>query len=91
MAAVLIAYDLNKLGQRYTPLRDLIKKTFPIYWACLDSTFIVITPLMPIAVHNLIKAPLDANDEMVVLLLDPATWSTQGLSKNCLEWLRNNV
>lgn len=91
MKAVLIAYDLNKIGQRYTALRKLINETFPGGWNCLDSTFIVNTDWTPVQVRDLLKSKLDANDELLVVSLVKHGWATSGLAKECNDWLRTNA
>lgn len=91
MNAVLIAYDLHKLGQRYTALRNLIITTFPGSWNCLESTFIVSTNWTPAQIRDLLKSELDANDELIVVALVKNGWSTWGMSKPCVDWLRTNA
>lgn len=90
MKNILISYDLHKLGQRYTGLRDLIKRTFPGYWACLDSTFIVRTNMTCGQVRDVCASQLDANDSLLVIEVGPG-WATLGMSGNCSDWLRRNV
>lgn len=91
MNAILIAYDLHKLGQRYADLKKLIEGQYTTYWHCLESTYIVATPRDPVQVRDSIRSALDSNDELVVFLLDKSTWATQGLSEECLVWLKNNL
>ncbi|MEJ5125828.1 hypothetical protein WH367_07190 [Comamonas sp. MYb21] len=91
MSAVLIAYDLHKLGQRYTELRKLIIETFPGSWNCLESTFIVNTTWTPVQVRDLLKSKLDANDELLVVALVKNGWASVGLSKPCTDWLHTNA
>lgn len=87
MSAVLIAYDLHKMGQRYAALRKLIIETFPGSWNCLESTFIVDTNWSPVQVRDLLRSKLDANDELLVVALVKSGWATAGMSKPCLDWL----
>lgn len=91
MTALMISYDLHKLGQRYTLLRARIKANFPTHWNCLESTFIVVTKLTPVQVRDLLKTDLDGNDELLVVMLQPSAWGSIGLSKECNDWLRNHV
>lgn len=90
MNKLLIAYDLHKLGQRYTPLRDLIKASFGTWWNCLESTFIVVTDMDAVQVRDLLSPMLDGNDELVVFTLEPKAWASLGLSKQCVDWLHAN-
>lgn len=91
MSAVLIAYDLHKLGQRYTALRKLIIETFPGSWNCLESTFIVNTNWTPVQVRDLLRSKLDSNDELLVVALVKSGWATLGMSKPCTDWLHTNA
>ena len=91
MSALMISYDLHKLGQRYTPLRNRIKANFPTHWCCLDSTFIVVTALTPVQVRDLLKTELDNNDELLVTALVKSGWASLGFSKACTDWLHNNA
>lgn len=91
MTAVLIAYDLHKIGQRYTALRDLIKKTFPNPWSALESTFIVNTTLSPVQIRELLVPVLDSNDSLLVVALTPHSWATLGMPASANDWLRSNA
>lgn len=88
--AYLIGYDLNQLGQRYSKLKDLIERLYPGWWHCLDSTYIIKTPLSAYEVRDSLGPALDAND---VLLVIPVTrgWASYNLGKQCADWLTNNL
>lgn len=91
MSKILIGYDLNKTGKDYTSLIDGIKKAFPTYWHCLDSTWIVVTDSTPPQVRDYLRQFLDANDELFVVDITgkPAAWV--GFDKQCSDWLTNNL
>lgn len=91
MSAVLIAYDLHKLGQRYAALRDLIKKNFPDPWNALESTFIVNTTMSPIQIRALLSPVLDSNDSLLVVALSQHGWATLGMPASANDWLRSNA
>lgn len=91
MSAVLIAYDLHKLGQRYTELRKLIIETFPGSWNCLESTFIVDTNWTPVQIRDLLQSKLDSNDALLVVALVKHGWATLGMSKPCTDWLHSKA
>lgn len=91
MATVLIAYDLHKLGQRYSDLRERIKANFPTHWACLESTFIVETDRTAAQVRDVCSPALDGNDELLVIALASSGWATHGMSAQCNDWLRSHV
>lgn len=85
----LIGYDLNKLGQDYTTLIEEIKK-LGTWWHCLDSTFIIKSSLTAAVIRDHLKKFIDSNDELlVVCLTGEAAWT--GFSKECSDWLKNNL
>lgn len=87
---ILIGYDLNKAGKNYDGLIDAIKKNFPTYWHCLDSTWIVETTLSPVQVRDSLKSFLDSDDELLVVELGKsAAWT--GFDTQCSDWLKNNL
>jgi len=78
MKAILIAYDLYKSGQQWPTLDDLIKKTFPQHWRCLQSTWLVGTDLSPDQVKARLSRALDDNDELLVAALSASGLLWQG-------------
>jgi hypothetical protein len=89
MACQLVGYDLLTPGKDYTPLHEAIKR-LGTWWHCLDSTWIVVTPLSTQEVRNQLSSFVDSNDRLAVFALSE-NWATLHLSQNCNEWLRNNV
>lgn len=85
----LIGYDLNKSGQDYTTLIEAIKK-LGTWWHCLDSTFIVKSSSSAALIRDHLKQFIDSNDELlVVYLTGEVAWT--GFSKECSDWLKNNL
>lgn len=85
----LIGYDLNKSGQDYTTLIEAIKK-LGTWWHCLNSTFIVKSSSSAALIRDHLKQFTDSNDELlVVCLTGEGVWT--GFSKECSDWLKNNL
>ena len=93
MNKVLIGYDLNKQAKRieYTKLIEKIKQTFPNYWHCLDSTWIIATELSVVQVRDWLSPLLDTNDELLVIDVTGKAAAWQGFSGNCSDWLKSNL
>lgn len=93
MNKVLFGYDLNKQAKRseYTALIAKIKLTFPNYWHCLDSTWIVETGWTPSQVRDWLSPLLDANDELFSVDITGKAAAWQGFAGDCSSWLKNNL
>ena len=90
MASILIGYDLNKPEKDYDDLIAAIKENFGTWWHHLDSTWIVKTEQTVVEVRDLLKAHIDANDELLVVALTGAgAW--MGFNKRGSDWLKNNL
>lgn len=93
MNKILFGYDLNKQAKssEYEDLIKKIKETFPNYWHCLDSTWIVVTELSPTQVRDLLSPFLDSNDEMFVADITGKAAAWRGFTGNCSTWLKDNL
>lgn len=89
MNSYLVGYDLNKTGKDYNSLIAGIKK-LGTWWHCLDSTWIVKSSLTAVQIRDSLKPLIDSNDELLVARLGGgAAWT--GFSKECSDWLTNNL
>jgi hypothetical protein len=71
-------------------LRDHIKKTYPTYWAHLDSTFIVVTNKSAKEIRDDLLRLLDDNDELLVAgASGVGAW--HGIDENGGNWLRKHL
>jgi hypothetical protein len=86
LAVQMISYDLRRPGQDYTGLFDAIKALGP-WWHCLESVWLVRTPLASGRVRDVLRSHLDANDSLLVAKLG-GNLATLGLPGNCTGWLR---
>lgn len=89
MSAKLISYDLSKPGRNYDDLYEAIKQ-YGGWWHCLESVWIVKTSQTCAQIRDALSPHLDANDSLAVFTLQGG-WATTGLSKECNEWLRDNL
>lgn len=89
MSSIIISYDLNRPGQNYSDLYEVIKKQGE-WWHCLDSTWIVKTSRTTVQVRDAISPYIDKNDSLLVAeLTGVAAWI--GFNDNCSAWLKNNL
>jgi hypothetical protein len=86
MRTLLVGYDLNKAGQDYDDLIDVLE-TFD-HWHDLDSTWLIRTDETPTAVRDNLKRFLDSNDELLVIDVsgDAAAWT--GFSASANAWIK---
>jgi hypothetical protein len=90
MGTFLVGYDLNKSGQDYGELIDTLKG-FGTYWHHLDSTWIIESDLSHTEIRDLLKAHIDANDELLVVNItdDAAAWA--GFNAKGSKWLKDHL
>lgn len=91
MGTILFGYDLNRPGKDYTTLIDAIQNTFPTYWHCLDSTWIVKTDWTPVQVRDWLEPRMDPNDELFVVDISGKASAWSGFTGDCQDWLKNNL
>lgn len=89
MASRLISYDLSKPGRNYDDLYEAIK-ALGTWWHCLESVWIVETGKTCGQVRDELSPHLDSNDKLAVFTLQGG-WATTGMSKDCNDWLHNNL
>ena len=91
MLTLLISYDLNRPGQDYGELYDVLREQTIGWWHHLDSTWIVTTNDTPTAFANRLLATMDANDKLLVVDITrrPAVWS--GFNTKGSEWLKSTL
>jgi hypothetical protein len=90
MNTFLVAYDLNKPGQDYEPLWQKLKE-FGTWWHHLDSLWLVRTEMTAVQLRNVLKALLDAGDELLVIDVTGKSWAGAGFSDRAFDWLRKNL
>ncbi|MCZ4315149.1 hypothetical protein O4H66_17215 [Comamonadaceae bacterium G21597-S1] len=91
MNKILFGYDLNKQGQDYAALIKRIQATFPNYWHCLDSTWIVETPSSATQVRDWLSPLIDSNDELFVVDITGKQAAWKGFTGTCSSWLSDNL
>lgn len=89
MKTLLITYDLNKLGQKYDELYEVIKN-IGVWWHYLDSTWLVRTNLNVNQVSDKMLGVLDDNDHFLVI--DITGDSMQGwLPQKAWDWIHGRA
>ena len=83
----LITYDLNKTGQNYTDLYEVIKTLGP--WAhYLDSTWFVDTSYSSEQIRDKLLEVIDSNDSLFITKISSYSgW----LHKDAWPWLSEHV
>jgi hypothetical protein len=89
LAVQMITYDLQRPGQDYAGLFEAIK-SLGTWWHCLESVWLIKTPLASGQVCESLRPHIDANDSLMVAALS-GNWATLGLSAECNDWLRENL
>ena len=85
MRVLLVTYDLNKPGQNYDGLYDLLKSANS-WWHHLDSTWILYTRLSPEIWSQKIRSVIDSGDHFLIIEVRS---NYQGwLPKKAWDWLR---
>ena len=90
MRTLMVSYDLNSPEQNYP---DLIKwlRSYPSRWHELDSFWLIVTDQSPSRVRDLLRQFIDANDELLVIEVTGATWSSWGFTDEANRWLNRHV
>jgi hypothetical protein len=78
MSALLVTYDLNKTGQNYNGLYEVLKK-YP-YAKLSESSYVIQTVETPHAVYNKLLPHIDKNDNIYVVTVSPPYYG-QGLEQ----------
>lgn len=74
MAAILVTYDLNKLGQDYAAL-DEVLDSYPTHWRFQRSAWIIDTDETEFDVASKLAALMDSNDVLFVTrVAETASW-----------------
>lgn len=90
MPVRLITYDLVEPDQDYEGLFDAIKSLDDDAWHCLDSVWMVRTPLTAAEVRGHLKPHLDSDDRLLVVTVTRG-WATKNIPGVCTDWLYANV
>ena len=87
-ASHLVTYDLIK-RKDYPELTKELEKF--AYWHCLGSVWIVKSDLSTAQIRDRLLPHIDSDDKLIVLkLTGEAAWTTS-FSRDCQDWLRNNL
>lgn len=89
MQVLLVTYDLNRPGQSYGDLYDVLKRNSVSWWHYLDSTWLLETQLTPPQMSKVIRQYLDQNDH---ILLIQVTGNYDGwLPADAWNWIKERL
>jgi len=89
LAVHVISYDLRKSNHDYAQLYRAIQ-AFGTYIRCLESVWLVKTPLAFDQVLDRLRLHVHKGDSLLVAPL-AAGWATSGLGTACTDWLSKHV
>lgn len=90
MATLLIGYDLNRPGQDYEDLFEVLKSE-RAWWHHLDSTWLVVTSKTPSEMRDELKKHVDSNDEVLVIDVTGREAAWCGFSEKAKAWIKKNL
>jgi hypothetical protein len=88
MKSYIVTYDLIKRKDYPELIKALEKFNF---WHCLGSVWIIKSDLTSTDIYNYLAPHIDADDKLIVILLQrEASW-TRSFPQNCQDWLTQNL
>ncbi len=90
MAVLSVSYDLyRESGDAYDKLIAAIKK---FAWCHpVESTWYVKTTMAPDRFYSYLRPHLHVRDKVIISVIDPSCWWSQGLTDDVLEWLHSSM
>lgn len=90
MSVYLISYDLNRPGQSYTELYEVLKQA-STWWHYLESTWLISSP-EPIDIwQKRIRAKIDENDTFLIVELSGSKPYSGWLAQKAWDWIKNHL
>lgn len=90
MAAVLVIYDLPKLGQNYKCIKEKIEQHYPTHWRFQQSAWVIETRDSEEDVCNRLSACLDDNDKLFATrIAETSAWI--GYDDQGTQWLASVI
>lgn len=91
MTIYVIGYDIHpSQGQTYDALEKAIQ-SFPDWWHCLDSTWLVKSDLSATQVRDKVWKSMYDNDRLLVVAYAPHNSDWIGFDAECSNWLKANM
>lgn len=91
MAVYMISYDLITPGRNYDNLIETIK-AFGTWAHPLESQWLIVAENTTcIALRNIFRAHIDANDKLLVLEIPRQNWASVNLPQTIVDWLNAQV
>ena len=88
MNTYLVSYDLVAPGRNYQPVYDYMK-SYGDHMKPLQTVYLLYTSKSATDIRNDLKALVDGNDKVLVVLLNTTAWATYNLP-NSATWLQNH-
>jgi hypothetical protein len=85
----MVSYDLIK-RKDYPELYKALN-AYATKWHCLDSTWIIKSDETAAQIRDKLKAHIDADDKLIVNLLQREAAWTVSFSTECKDWLMKNL
>ncbi len=88
MAALLVAYDLKKVGQNYDCITKKLK-AYASHWHMQGSVWVIQTEETAVQVRDKLRLCLDSNDNLFVARLTETAW--EGFDAAATKWLKSVI
>lgn len=90
MSILMVSYDLVTPGRDYADLYDALK-AYGTWARPVESVWLIETDDTTGDVRDELLQHVDANDKLIVLLVDDSEWATYNLSAKVGKWLDKNL
>lgn len=90
MTMFLVSYDLIGPNRDYDAIFEHLKG-YGTWARPLESVWIIKTDKTAKDVKLALREVTDANDKIVVLKLDPGTWSTYNIADSTTKWMHKHL
>jgi hypothetical protein len=92
VAIYVVGYDIHpQKGETYESLIKALQTIGDDWWHCLDSTWLIKTPMSALDLTNAIWKHMRADDQLLVVKYDPPHSAWNGFKDDCNDWLKRNM
>lgn len=90
MSMFLVSYDLIGPNRDYDAVATHLKG-YGTWARPLESVWIIKTDKTAKEVKTALRGVTDANDKLIVLKLEPGTWSTSNIATSTTQWMHKHL